>query len=184
MEVRWANRGPVFTTSFGRELFFYERRTRLCLPLNTPPDLAVNIEVELQHLKELIRSKRPVDMSQSNQSIPKNIEPAVASKSDHDDQASSSSAEKVKQDKDTAKDSPERPQSPSTKKNSTATKAVTPGLGSNTNRVYGAGGASASDEIKYTSHPCGPCQWRELQCDGVHPMCNNCEWNGRRCDYD
>lgn len=131
--------------------------------------------------------KKPVDMSQSNpsqsnQSIPKNVKSPVTSKSDHSDQASSN-AGKAKQTKDTAKGNPEQPQSPLTK-TSTATKAATPGLHSNSNKVGSAGGASASDEIKNTSRPCGPCECRELQCDGVRPICNYCESNGRRCSYD
>ena len=130
--------------------------------------------------------KKPVDMSQSNpsqsnQNNRKDIKSPVTSKSDHSDQASSN-AGKAKQTKDTAKGNPEQPQSPSTK-TSTATKAVTPGLHSNSDKVGSAGGAPASGGIKFTSYPCGPCEWRELDCDGVRPICNNCEWNGRRCSY-
>lgn len=50
--------------------------------------------------------------------------------------------------------------------------------------IQGVGGASTYEGIKQNSYPCEPCERRQLKCDGVRPMCGNCEFTGRRCVYD
>ena len=103
------------------------------------------------------------------------------SKPDHGDGASSN-AEKEKQKEDTAQKDPEKWAPTSTTEKSTGTVPSTPSLSSNNNdRVYGADGADAFDAIMQMSYPCGPCKRGEFPCNGVYPMCSNCEWDARRC---
>lgn len=131
--------------------------------------------------------KRFVDMSQtknvpSSQGILNNDKRTLTSKADHNDQASSN-AEKPNQHKDTEQKSWQNPQSTS-KEDSAATTGLTPGPRSKKEKTHNVGEASTFAGTKQSACPCEPCECRELKCDGVRPMCNNCGMNGRRCSYE
>ena len=52
------------------------------------------------------------------------------------------------------------------------------------NKVHNVFGASTRTGPRQQAYPCEPCESRELKCDGVRPMCDNCEMDGRRCYYE
>ena len=125
--------------------------------------------------------KRLVDMSQSNtshspKSIQNNQKSPPTSKTDNTDRVSPKS-EKPNQQKDVV------PNQPKANAERAATKGSALNLLSNPEKLDNASGSSTNAAIKNTPRPCGPCECRELDCDGEYPMCNNCEWFGRRCSY-
>ena len=74
--------------------------------------------------------------------------------------------------------------------NANAETAVTKGSGSKLSytekleRLDGMSDPPWIERTTQTTRPCGPCECWSLDCDGEHPMCNNCEYYGRRCSYD
>ena len=52
------------------------------------------------------------------------------------------------------------------------------------NKAHDIYAASTHAGIKKNVVACAPCECRALICDGVRPMCDQCEMNGRRCFYE
>ena len=129
--------------------------------------------------------KRLVDMSQSNtssslKSIQTDQESPPTSKTDNTDRGRPK-AEKPKQ-KDVVPNKPKNSQ-PNANAETAATKGSASKL-SITERLERLDGLNTNRAWKHTTRPCGPCECWSLDCDGEHPMCNNCEYYGRRCSYD
>ena len=120
--------------------------------------------------------------SHSSKSIQKNQNSQLTSKTDHTERVSPK-AEKPNQQKDVVQNKPKISQ-PKANAQTAATKESTLNQLSNTEKLDNVSRVSTNAAIKNTAHPCGPCECRGLDCDGEHPMCNNCEWYGRRCSYD
>ena len=126
-------------------------------------------------------------MSQSNtpssfESIQSNQKPPPASTTNNTDRVSPKDGNSNQQ-KDVVQNKPKTSQ-PKADAEKAATKESAPNPPSNTGKLDNVSGMSTYAAFKNTPRPCGPCEWRELDCDGDHPMCNNCEWYGRRCSYD
>lgn len=124
-------------------------------------------------------------MSQSNtstssQSSLNNDKPQLASRNDHRDRRCLIAG---LQHKDVAQSDRNIPEPPSIEQVATS-RTSTPSPRSDDNRVQDVCGASTCAGIKRNTYPCEPCEARKLTCDGVRPMCNNCETNGRRCSYE
>ena len=127
-----------------------------------------------------------IEMSQSNtlsssQSISNHDSPQLASRNNRSDR-NSPTAELPDQHNDTAPGDADTSQSTSTEQLAASTTS-TPSPGSDYNKPHDAYGASTYAGIKTRVSPCEPCECRELRCDGVRPMCNNCATDGRRCSY-
>lgn len=117
----------------------------------------------------------------SSQGILNNDKRPLTSKTDHDDRASPN-AEKINPHKDN-KEKKQHSQSAS-KEDKAATTGPTPSPRSKNEKRHNVSEASTFAGTKQSVCPCEPCEWRQLKCDGVRPMCNNCGMNGRRCSYE
>lgn len=125
-------------------------------------------------------------MSQSNtsyppKSIPNNQKSPPTSKTDKTGGVSSK-AEKPNQQKVVAQKKPEVSQLKANAETA-ATKGSGPSLLTSTKKLDNVSGGSTNAAYINTPVPCGPCECWELDCDGDHPICNNCGFYGRRCSY-
>ena len=173
---------------FGRQGFLEGRRASFLKysPISSQT-LCSWAPIISQHTPRLICFESLVDMSQtknvpSSQGILNNDKRSLTSKADHDDKASTN-AEKPNQHKDTEQRNRQNPQSTS-KEAAAATTGLTPSPRSKKEKTHNASEASTFAGTKQSVCPCEPCECRELKCDGVRPMCNNCGMNGRRCSYE
>ena len=126
-------------------------------------------------------------MSQSNnfpsrQGTLDNGNPQAVSRNDHSDRKPPT-AEVLSQHQDVAQ-SDTKVAEPTSIEHVATSGTSTPGLPCDDNRVQDLRKTSTSAGIKQNLYPCEPCEGRELKCDGVRPMCNNCGASGRRCVYE
>lgn len=118
----------------------------------------------------------------SSQATSNNDKAKLVSRNDHQDRGSLI-AGLLNQHKDVAQSNPNISESTSIEQVATSTPS-TPSSRSDDNGVQDVCGASTCAGIKQNAYPCEPCEARKLTCDGVRPMCNNCETAGRRCSYE
>ena len=128
-----------------------------------------------QKVVEMARSIYPP----SSQVTPKHGRPPSTLRANHHDGVSCN-AESQLQRQNTA---PEKAETPSIEQIA-ASVTSSPNLQSDSDRVRNIYGASTRAGTRQQAYPCEPCESRELKCDGVRPMCDNCEINGRRCYYE
>ena len=126
-------------------------------------------------------------MSQSNnfpssQGALDDHKPPLASRTDHGDHESANVVLR-NQHKDITQNDLDNSQ-PTSMGQTATSRTSTPSPRSDKNKVDDVCGASTCVGIKQTVCSCEPCETRDLKCDGVRPMCNNCEINGRRCFYE
>ncbi len=117
----------------------------------------------------------------SSQGILDNDKPSLILRTDHRDRAFPS-AELRNQNENLTQSTSVSFQSPSTGKIATL-EFSTPSPCSNVTEVDDKQ-ASTRTGIKQSVYPCEPCDSMELRCDGVRPMCNVCDFEGRRCYYE
>lgn len=94
-----------------------------------------------------------------------------------------STAEVLDQHKDVA-ESDSGIYEPTSREQAATSSTSTPSPRSTSNKAHDICAVSTHAGMKNNVVACAPCECREIRCDGVRPMCNQCEMNGRRCSYE
>ncbi len=100
------------------------------------------------------------------------------------DDREKSTAELLDQHQDVAESDSDISEPTSTEQQAATSSTSTPCPRSSSNKVHDICAASTQAGMKNNVVACAPCECRELRCDGVRPMCNQCEMSGRRCSYE
>lgn len=138
-----------------------------------------------RHIK-IVTSKRLRKMSDSNalssrQGTSEDNKTQAASRND-DSGRKPPTTEPRNEKEDGAQTDPHTSQSTPTEQ-MTASRISTSSPRSDNSKDNDGREASEYPGINQNVYACEPCEYREIRCDGVRPMCNNCEEEGRRCVY-
>ena len=175
------------SASLSDENFFWKKRRSFLNTHQSHPTC-----LHLSTIQSLVRTdtdsvKRLIEMSSSNtftssQATLNNEKPQVGSKNDHRDWKSPT-AGLQNQHKD-ATQSEAKVSEPESIEQVATPRTSTSGPSLDNDKVHDVCRASTAAGTKQSVYACEPCECRKLRCDGMRPMCNNCEMNGRRCFYE